>query len=166
MVLAFLVAPGVGCLALDLIAAIADRMSASPSFDVAAVVFVPLGLAFGAYPIALVFGVPAYLLVRDFRVDLMGSASVGALVATAPFLLAFIVWGFSPRDQATELAFIAAVGASGAVAGVAFWAMTFRRLPRRPRVAKVPASTTSPESASPQHRSVEPHAAEPWRLTS
>lgn len=105
---------------------------------------------FGAYPIALVLGVPAYLVFRKrLRPTILNCAAVGAAVAALPWLLLGLL--FSPdyaysNGHVThqnghitlwglfDLAvFTGWIGLFGAGAGVLFWLIT---VPGAPRTAR------------------------------
>ena len=93
---------------------------------------------FGGYPAALVFGLPAFLFLRDrVRASAFNCAATGAVVASLPWLLLGLIsnpnyaysnghvthqngaktwWGW------VELfVFVGEIAALGAVAGVVFW---------------------------------------------
>lgn len=163
VLLAFMIAPGVGCLVFDAVFLVAFAAAGDGAVEWAAVVFAPVAIGiFGAYPIAAVFGVPAYLLVRNLRVDAVGAAFTGCLVAAAPFLLLVLVSG--TLDTGTvQLQFAVALGLSGTAAGAAFWALTFRRWPSRPREG-APSAVAEPRPPEPVPPAAPP--LEPWRLSS
>lgn len=103
----------------------------------------------GAYPTTLLFGLPAYLLLRGrVRPTVLSCAIAGAAVAAAPWLLLTVL---GAPEQASlngyvtavdgrrtawgwlmEARFIAEIGSMGAIGGVVFWIVAAARLTSRP----------------------------------
>ncbi len=95
---------------------------------------------FGAYPAAIVLGIPAYFLLRrNFDPTLASCALTGAVVAAAPW--AFLSMASTPDEASiggratvingsktafgwlTEAQFIGRIALLGALAGALFWAI-------------------------------------------
>lgn len=129
---AFLSAPAISALILGLAAAFSQ---ASLGLDQMLLIGIPVavvGLLVLGYPLTLLFGIPAYLLLRRrATLTLFNSTLTGALVAGAPFLVLLalgparkIISGITP---AADLQICALVFGAGAVGGFAFGLIALAR---------------------------------------
>ncbi len=135
VILAFLVAPGLGAFFMVFIFYLSDDVFNWEQFAKG----IAMIAMYGAYPAAILFGIPTYFIVRRYCAPtLINCAFVGAAVATFPWAVIFLLLG-SP-DQASiggqptvidgrrtvfgwymDLTYIAKIAASGFAAGACFW---------------------------------------------
>jgi hypothetical protein len=133
VILAFAIAPAFAALLMAVFSAPTDTFESlwRTTFIIAVV---------GAYPPAIFFGIPAYLMLRrHFNARPVSCGIVGAVVAVMPWLLYVLVpsadWA-SVNGEATVIdgrytaygwlqsfEFLAFIGAFGLVAGMLFWAI-------------------------------------------
>ena len=136
--LAFLLAPGVAALAM---ATAMPAYEGLPSWFERVWRTAQIFSVFGAYPAALVFGVPAYFMLRrHLSSRLAGCVIAGAVIAALPWALLFMAGSgaaeASLNGHATvvnghttaygwfqNLKFILSIGVFGAVGGFVFWAV-------------------------------------------
>ena len=134
--LAFVVVPG---LAAFLYAAYEPAYAGLPSYWERVFATAKLNAIVGAYPTALVFGVPAYLAMRRrFRARAINCAIVGAALAAAPWALLVLLGpsadsaSIGGRDTVIDghytaygwlrnLGFVGQIAAMGAAGGTIFW---------------------------------------------
>ena len=135
--LAFALAPGAAALFMALLTPAYDGL---PSWFERVWRTAQILSAIGAYPSALVFGLPAYLMLRrHFSANLLGCLIVGFVVAALPWALLLIGSGASEASingRATVIngqttaygwlknaEFLLTIGLFGAFGGFVFWAV-------------------------------------------
>jgi len=136
--LGFLVAPAVGALIMGLLAPAYDGL---PTFGERLIATVKIYALIGAYPTALLFGVPAYFMARrHFPARPLPCAFVGGVVAALPWMILALI---SPASSAsiggratiidghytaygwlTNAGFVGQIALVGSAAGLIFWAIS------------------------------------------
>jgi len=144
LIAAFLITPALAALGFAIIEPGYDGLPRMEAVGRSALLYA----FFGAYPSALIFGVPAYLALRkNVRATVLNCALAGAIIAAIPWLL----FGLAPgADQAwtdnhptiinghytlygwIEFAqFLLTIAAGGAAGGAIFWLIAAAKLPKR-----------------------------------
>lgn len=148
---AFLVAPGLAAVVLACMTPLYNGLPLPERILRSAVTFA----IFGAYPATLLFGLPAYFLLRSrLRPRAWICAFIGAVVAAAPFSLLSLLstpdyaysggqvtvmdgritfWGYVQRGR-----FVGMIGLFGALAGFLFWLIAVAGARLAPRTQPEP----------------------------